>query len=307
MADPNPPGGEKLYTLTEVSKKTNISMPTLQRYKKLYQSRLPSVGRGRKQRYTEAALAVFDQLKVENVARRGRPRKDQSAPKPSVAAAKAVESKKKGAAKPAKAAKAAAKKVAAKPARPAKPAKAAKATKAAKPAPKAAASGKAGRKPAAAAPAKAGGLLTLTEVSKRTGISHPTLSRYVKQHGDRLRSEGAGRARRFYEEALKVFSELRSQSTRGRKAKGGAKAAAAKTVAPKAASPNTAAPRTAAPKAAPKAAKKGRGKKAAAGRVAVAAAPDHGDLLKRLASLEKLVQSLEKRLNKPMRVTVQSR
>ena len=43
----------KLYTLTEVSKITNISMPTLQRYKKAYQDRIPSTGEGRRQRYPE--------------------------------------------------------------------------------------------------------------------------------------------------------------------------------------------------------------------------------------------------------------
>src|SRR3954466_4113968 len=73
---------EKLYTLSEISQKTNISMPTLQRYKKLYQARIPSVGKGRKQRYPESALPVFDEIKNENVGRRGRPRKDASAPRP---------------------------------------------------------------------------------------------------------------------------------------------------------------------------------------------------------------------------------
>lgn len=67
----------KLYTLTEVSEKTGISMPTLQRYKKQFQSRLPSVGKGRRQRYLEAALPVFKQIKEENIARRGRPRKSE--------------------------------------------------------------------------------------------------------------------------------------------------------------------------------------------------------------------------------------
>ena len=42
--------GERLFTLSEISQKTKISMPTLQRYKKLYQSRIPAVGSGRKQR-----------------------------------------------------------------------------------------------------------------------------------------------------------------------------------------------------------------------------------------------------------------
>ncbi len=77
MADSQ--AAEKLYTLTEVAQKTKISMPTLQRYKKLYQARIPSRGQGRSQRYPEDALDVFRQLKKENISRRGRPRKNASA------------------------------------------------------------------------------------------------------------------------------------------------------------------------------------------------------------------------------------
>lgn len=73
-------GNEGLLTLTEVSQRSNISMPTLQRYKKLYQSRIPSVGKGRKQRYLESSLAVFEELKNENIGRRGRPRKADAKP-----------------------------------------------------------------------------------------------------------------------------------------------------------------------------------------------------------------------------------
>ncbi|HEX6203321.1 MAG TPA: helix-turn-helix domain-containing protein [Thermoanaerobaculia bacterium] len=68
-----------LLTLTEVSNQTGISMPTLQRYKKEYQNRIPSVGRGRKQRYPVEALEVFQQLKSENIKRRGRPRREGGA------------------------------------------------------------------------------------------------------------------------------------------------------------------------------------------------------------------------------------
>src|SRR5262245_14120942 len=74
--------GDKLYTLSEISQRTGISMPTLQRYKKTYQDRIPSVGQGRKQRYPENALPVFDEIKNENAGKRGRPRKDASAPRP---------------------------------------------------------------------------------------------------------------------------------------------------------------------------------------------------------------------------------
>ncbi|MEM6793989.1 MAG: hypothetical protein AAF725_08390 [Acidobacteriota bacterium] len=95
--------GEKLLTLTEVSNRTNISMPTLQRYKKQYQDQIPSEGTGRTQRYPEEALEIFVQLKNENMKKRGRPRKNKAveekpkavrrAPAPKAAApAKAQES-----------------------------------------------------------------------------------------------------------------------------------------------------------------------------------------------------------------------
>lgn len=70
---------ERLYTLTEVAQLTEISMPTLQRYKKLFQDRIPSRGSGRTQRYTEEALDVFRELKKENMKKRGRPRKNANA------------------------------------------------------------------------------------------------------------------------------------------------------------------------------------------------------------------------------------
>lgn len=69
-----------LLTLSEVAARSGISMPTLQRYKKLYQARIPAVGKGRTQRYPEAALAIFEELRKENIGRRGRPRKDAAAP-----------------------------------------------------------------------------------------------------------------------------------------------------------------------------------------------------------------------------------
>ena len=173
-----------LLTLTEVSSRTGISMPTLQRYKKLYQARIPSEGKGRKQRYPAEALKVFEEIKEENIGRRGRPRKDASAaPAPRKARGAAKKSTRKAPAK--------------------KVASTRKRTAA---------------KKAEAAAESSTGLLTLAEIGRRTGISYPTLSRYVKQYGDRLKSEGAGRARRFYEEAVEVFHELRSQTGRGRKA-----------------------------------------------------------------------------------------
>ena len=154
---------EALYTLTEVSEKTGISMPTLQRYKKNYQNRIPSVGKGRTQRYPENALEVFEEIKRENIKRRGRPPKSGS---------------KKGGGRP-------------------------KAKK------------------TQAASEKSGDLLPLTQIAEETGISYPTLVRYVKLHGDRIPSEGEGRSRRYHPEAVQVFQEIRSESSRGRKKKSG--------------------------------------------------------------------------------------
>ena len=134
-------GSRKLYTLSEVSRRTGISMPTLQRYKKLYQDRIPSQGEGRRQRYPASAIPVFKKLKQENLKRRGRPKGSSSS----------------------------------------------------------------------------GSLLTLSEIGRRTGISYPTLLRYVKLHLDRIPHEGEGRSRRYPESAVKVFRDIRASSRRGRK------------------------------------------------------------------------------------------
>ncbi len=194
MSEPEATQG-KLYTLSEISQKTGISMPTLQRYKKLYQNRIPSSGSGRKQRYPDNALPVFEELRNENLGRRGRPRKDPNAPRPAAAArgraAKATAGAKRG-----------------------------RKAGSARPAPAAAAKtpGRRGRKPAAAAAGARGGsgnLMTLTQISEDTGISYPTLVRYVRLHSDKLPSEGKGRARRFYPQAADVFRQLRQESGRG--------------------------------------------------------------------------------------------
>ena len=122
----------------------------------------------------------------------------------------------------------------------------------------------------AAKPAAKAKLLTLTEISKLAGISYPTLVRYVKAYADRLPHEGKGRARRFYQEAVNVFRQLRNEG-----GKGGRKPAAA------AAQP--AAKRRGRPP--------GSGKKAAA---APAPAQDAG-LVRRLREIEKAHLDLEKR------------
>ncbi|HEX9943821.1 MAG TPA: hypothetical protein VGG03_17550 [Thermoanaerobaculia bacterium] len=210
MAEPetrrNEPEGGKLYTLSQISQKTGISMPTLQRYKKTYQGRIPSVGQGRKQRYPENALPVFDEIKNENAGRRGRPRKDPNAPRP----ARSTASKRRG-----------------RPGRPAKSTAAKRAGGRKAAAKRVGATGaRRGRPPGSAKKARGGGarksgnLLTLTEISKTTGISYPTLVRYVRLHSNRLPHEGRGRARRFYPQAVDVFRQLRSESGRGGRKKG---------------------------------------------------------------------------------------
>jgi DNA-binding transcriptional MerR regulator len=134
-------------------------MPTLQKYKKAYADRIPSVGEGRRQRYPRAAVAVLRQLKKENLARRGRPPKSGGRPRA------------------------------------------------------------AGSKRAPSAGATSKDLLTLTEISRRTKISYPTVSRYVKLFLDRIPHVGSGRQRRFPPQAVAAFLALRQESRPGRPAR----------------------------------------------------------------------------------------
>ena len=227
MAEPenqrrSEPAEPKLFTLSEISQQTGISMPTLQRYKKLYQGRIPSEGEGRKQRYPESALPVFDEIKNENVGRRGRPRKDASAPRPERPTAS-----KRGPGRPAKkASKTAAKRCqrpqgrrcagSGAPAHGGPPW-----PSSGRPAKAAAAKGRPARaQKSSQGTQKSGNLLTLTQISETTGISYPTLVRYVRLYADRLPHEGKGRARRFYPQAVDVFRQLRSESGRGGRKKG---------------------------------------------------------------------------------------
>ncbi len=237
----------KLFTLTEVATRTNISMPTLQRYKKLYQKRIPSQGVGRKQRYPEEALAVFLELKKENIGRRGRPRKSASA----APAASTVKAAKKPAA------------------------------------------AKRGRKPAAKKSqekaSSSEGLLTLTQVSKLTGVSYPTLLRYVKTNLAQIPHKGTGRARRFKPGAVAVFKSLREKSKRGRKSKAALAAAAGKAAPSKVTTKASAGRR------------RGRPPKEV----------DAADLVARIVDLEKAIRKLEKvcerqqkQIEKPFRVVL---
>lgn len=191
--------GGSLLTLSQVSERTGISMPTLQRYKKNHQDRLPSVGEGRRQRYPKEALPVFEEIRRENISKRGRPKKSASG-------GGTGGRKKTGGAK--KASK-----------RTPPPKKPARQTRSSK--------GGAKKKTQRKTSAASSGLLTLTEVEKRTGISYPTLVRYVRLHGDKIPHEGEGRRRRYHPEAVEVFKELRGQSRRGggrKKSKASAKA-----------------------------------------------------------------------------------
>lgn len=247
MSEPESPQG-KLYTLSEIAQKTGISMPTLQRYKKLYQDRIPAEGRGRKQRYPESSLPVFDQIRNENLGRRGRPRKDPNAPRPEKAGSKRPAARGRAAVAKAGAARAASGRRGA-----------SKRTPAPAPAP---VRGRGGRK-------AGGNLMTLTQISEDTGISYPTLVRYVRLHGDRLPHEGKGRGRRFYPAAVDIFRQLRSESGRGGRKPG----------------------RPSKPVAARRGRPPGRGRTAAP----VAASADNSFLNKRLKEIEKSQQSLEKK------------
>lgn len=223
-------GSEELLTLSEISNRTGISMPTLQRYKKLYQKRLPAVGKGRKQRYRPEAVGVFEEIKKENIGRRGRPRKSESAGRGrrKTGPRKAVSARGRGRAK----------------------------------------------KAVPGAPTTEG-LLTLTQISEDTGISYPTLVRYVKLHGARIPHEGKGRRRRFHPEAVEVFRQIRAESPRGRRKKGAGAPAAAS-------------------------ARRGR---AGAGDAALAR---RVQALERTQDrLEKQIKALVKSLQKPLSVTIQ--
>ncbi len=176
MAKKAKKSSKKLYTLSEVSERTGISMPTLLRYKKAYQRRIPAVGKGRTQRYPVSALKVFKEIKKENLAKRGRPAKKKAAGstrKRATAGRKRTAPRKKATAKK--------------------------------------------RKRPTTTKGKQEDLLTLSEIGRQTGISYPTLIRYVKVYGKKIPSVGRGRKRRFRPEAVAVFNQLRAQSRRGRK------------------------------------------------------------------------------------------
>lgn len=67
-------GAGGLLTLAEVARRSGISVPTLQRYKRLHGARIPTQGEGRSQRYPEQAVTVFQRIKQENLERNSLPR-----------------------------------------------------------------------------------------------------------------------------------------------------------------------------------------------------------------------------------------
>ena len=234
---------EKLYTLTEVAKRTNISMPTLQRYKKLYQDRIPSSGAGRTQRYPEDALDVFRQLKDENMGKRGRPRKNASPDARTVKRPKSSSRVRRAAAM-------------------------------------------AAAKKAERAGGSSDSLLTLKQIEGLTGISYPTLLRYVKTSLKRIPHKGTGRKRRYLPEAVGVFKTLREESRRGRKR---AAAKPARKTARSAPAPK----RTAS-----------RGRTAAVGGESAALLAELKEMRKAHRDLHRQVQKLERELHKPFKVVL---
>jgi DNA-binding transcriptional MerR regulator len=79
-----------------------------------------------------------------------------------------------------------------------------------------------GRRAAAGGSDGQSGLLSLSEIGRRTGISYPTLVNYTKKHLARIPHSGAGRKRRYPPEAVEVFRELRASSRPGRPRKSAA-------------------------------------------------------------------------------------
>ena len=60
-----------LYTLTEVSQRTDISLASLSKYVKEHPGRIPSEVVGKMRKFPPEAIAIFQQIKRENLGRRG--------------------------------------------------------------------------------------------------------------------------------------------------------------------------------------------------------------------------------------------
>ena len=69
--DPLAAPDEKLYTLTEMAERTQISLATLSKYVKEQPERVPSRLVGKMRKFPHDAIGVFQRIKVENLSRRG--------------------------------------------------------------------------------------------------------------------------------------------------------------------------------------------------------------------------------------------
>lgn len=285
-------GEGKLYTLTEVAKRTRISMPTLQRYKKMFNDRIPSSGDGRLQRYPESAIEIFNQLKNENSKKRGRPRKNAAAEKAGLGLRRIT------APAPAAAAE-----------------EASAGAGAERPTPRL------GRPPGAAKKSEErgkDGWMSLKDIEDATRISYPTLLRYLRMSPKRIPHKGSGRKRSFPPEAVAIFKTLREESRRGRKPGSGKKAQVAPPVAkprPTPAGPPRVSASAAALANAPK--RRGRPPKnpaaavvASPGGPAPAVAADPGlanqvrELSRTVSLLQKQIAQLEAEIKKPIKVVL---
>lgn len=69
--DPMAASEEELFTLTEMAEQTDISLASLSKYVKEQPDRVPSRTVGRMRKFPREAIAVFQQIKAENMGRRG--------------------------------------------------------------------------------------------------------------------------------------------------------------------------------------------------------------------------------------------
>jgi len=69
--DPLQGSEENLYTLTEMAERTDISVASLSKYVKEHSERIPSRVVGRMRKFPREAVVVFQQIKAENLGRRG--------------------------------------------------------------------------------------------------------------------------------------------------------------------------------------------------------------------------------------------
>jgi hypothetical protein len=69
--DPLAAAEQELFTLTEMAAHTGISMASLSKYVKGQPERIPSRRVGRMRKFPREAIAVFQQIKAENLGRRG--------------------------------------------------------------------------------------------------------------------------------------------------------------------------------------------------------------------------------------------